>query len=44
MRIYLERVANISTGHPVNQTARRSDFWRGRAQFRDHPALRHVFR
>lgn len=44
MRIYLERVANISTGHPVNQTARRPDFWRGRAQFRDHPALRHVFR
>lgn len=44
MGIYLERVANIATGHPINQTARCPDFWRGRGQFRDHPALRHVLR
>lgn len=44
MRIDLERVANVSTGHPVNQITRCSDFWRGRAQFGDHPTLRHVLR
>lgn len=44
MRIYLERVADISTCHPINQTAGRPDFRRGRAQFCDHPTLRHVLR
>lgn len=44
MRIDLERVADVTASHPVNEIARGANFWRGRAQPRDHPALRHVLR
>lgn len=44
MRIDLERVADISTSHAVNEIARGANFRCGRAQLGDHPTLWHVLR